>query len=63
MLYEFPQPPMPEEIDHGDEEGGWNFGGSMGFVYEVRPGTRRSLSTSGHEPTSKLSEALALRKG
>ena len=35
VLYEFPQPPKPKEISHGEAEGGWNFGGSMGFVYEV----------------------------
>lgn len=35
ILYDFPQPPKPDEISHGDAEGGWNFGGSMGFVYEV----------------------------
>ena len=35
ILYEFPQPPKPDTISHGSAEGGWNFGGSMGFVYEV----------------------------
>ena len=32
---EFPQPETPESINHGPEDGGFNFGGSMGFLYEV----------------------------
>ncbi|KAK9811631.1 hypothetical protein WJX72_007301 [[Myrmecia] bisecta] len=32
---EFSPPEKPPEISHGDAEGGWNFEGSMGFVYEA----------------------------
>ena len=35
VLYEFPLPPKPDTVSHGDAEGGWNFGGSMGFIFEV----------------------------
>jgi len=35
VLYEFPLPPKPDSISHGDAEGGWNFAGSMGFIFEV----------------------------
>ena len=32
---DFPQPETPESINHGSEDGGFNFGGSMGFLYEI----------------------------
>ncbi|KAK9807592.1 hypothetical protein WJX72_003590 [[Myrmecia] bisecta] len=35
QTFHFDPPRKPESINHGDEEGGWNFGGSIGFVYEA----------------------------
>lgn len=46
MLYEFPLPPKPDSISHGDAEGGWNFAGSMGFIFEVPLGGLRCLDFS-----------------
>ena len=34
-MMEFPQPPKPDFISHGEADGGFNFGGSMGFLYEL----------------------------
>ena len=31
----YPNPEKPREIDHGDAEGGFNFGGSLGFIWQA----------------------------
>ena len=31
----YPNPEKPAEIDHGEEEGGFNFGGSGGFIWQA----------------------------
>ena len=31
----YPNPEKPAEIDHGDSEGGFNFGGSLGFIWQA----------------------------
>lgn len=33
---EFPNPAKPKEIDHGDADGGFNFPGSAGFIWQAR---------------------------
>lgn len=32
---EFPNPPKPKEINHGDADGGFNFPGSAGFIWQA----------------------------
>ncbi len=31
----FPNPEKPPQIDHGPAEGGFNFGGSLGFIWQA----------------------------
>ena len=35
QVFEFPQPDTPDFVKHGEADEGFNFGNSMGFLYEV----------------------------
>jgi dihydrodiol dehydrogenase / D-xylose 1-dehydrogenase (NADP) len=34
-VLELPMPDRPHRVQHGKADGGWNYGGSIGFVYEA----------------------------